>query len=164
MAQGTDVRKMRILGLLLWLALAAAFGLCVFGVMVWRAVDLEKAPPAAALLRIQQRRAAFQGQEPLLQVTESGRLAVRAARGAHSPQAETLLVLAYRVQEQRIARAEIPIWFLKLKGPVAEWALRGTGFDLSRLGVTPAELERLGPGLILDESSPAGDTILVWTE
>ncbi len=164
MAEGGGVRRLRVLGLLLWLGVAAVFGLCVFGVMVWQAVDFQRASSAEALASFNERRALFRGQEPLLKVSESGTLSAATARGPHSPQAETLMVLAYRVQQQRIARAEIPIWFLKLKGPVAEWALRDTGFDLSRLGVTPSELERLGPGLILDESNAAGDAILVWTE
>jgi hypothetical protein len=73
-------------------------------------------------------------------------------------------VLAYRRPEQRLVRADVPLWFLKLKGPAVQYALRGTGLDLERLGVTPADLERYGACVVLDETRANGDRLLVWTE
>ena len=75
-----------------------------------------------------------------------------------------LRVLAYRAPERRLVQAEVPFWFLKLKGPAVRYALRGTGLDLERLGVSPADLERYGVCLILDEARANGDRLVVWTE
>jgi hypothetical protein len=43
-------------------------------------------------------------------------------------------------------------------------ALRGSGFDLDRLGLTPGDLARQGRGIILDETFAGGDRLLVWAE
>ena len=43
-------------------------------------------------------------------------------------------------------------------------AFEDTGFDLERLGITPAELERYGAVLVFDEASQNGDRLLVWTQ
>jgi hypothetical protein len=58
----------------------------------------------------------------------------------------------------------VPFWFLKVKGPAVQYALRGTGLDLKRLGVSPADLEGYGVCLILDQTRTNGDRLLVWTE
>lgn len=78
--------------------------------------------------------------------------------------AKRLYALAYRTSERRLLHAEVPFWFLKVKGPAMQVSLRETGFDLERLGITAAELQRYGPSLVLDETSTNGDTLLVWTE
>jgi hypothetical protein len=51
-----------------------------------------------------------------------------------------------------------------LKGPALQYATRGTGVDLDRLGITPADIKRHGPGPILDETRSNGDRVLVWVE
>jgi hypothetical protein len=60
-------------------------------------------------------------------------------------------------------RANVPFWFFKLKGPAIQLVLRGTEIDLKKLGVTAADLESHGPGLVLDEIRSNGDRVLVWT-
>lgn len=75
-----------------------------------------------------------------------------------------LRVLAYRTPQQRLVQADVPFWFLRLKGPAVQYALRGTGLDLEQLGVSPADLERYGICLLLDETRTNGDRLLVWTE
>nr|AFK79208.1 hypothetical protein [uncultured bacterium F42-01] len=57
-------------------------------------------------------------------------------------------MLAYYAAGGRLVRANVPFLFLTLKGPVAQLALRGTGFDLEKLEATPAELQRLGPRVL----------------
>jgi hypothetical protein len=75
-----------------------------------------------------------------------------------------LRVLAYRAPQQRLVHADVPFWFLKVKGPAVRYALRDTGLDLDRLDVSLADLERYGVCLILDETRANGDRLLVWTE
>jgi hypothetical protein len=75
-----------------------------------------------------------------------------------------LRVLAYRIPEQRLVRAAVPFWFLKVKGPAVQYALRDTGLDLDRLGITASDLEQYGPAVVFDETRHNGDRLLVWTE
>jgi hypothetical protein len=72
--------------------------------------------------------------------------------------------MAYQPRIGRIVRADVPFWFLKLKGPAARLALRDTGVDLERLALTPADLERYGPRIVVDHLSGTGARLLVWTE
>jgi hypothetical protein len=46
----------------------------------------------------------------------------------------------------------------------AQFALRGSGFDMKQLGLTPGHIAGQGPGVILDETTAAGDRLLVWAE
>ena len=61
--------------------------------------------------------------------------------------------------EQRLVHAIVPFWFLKMKGPAVQYALRDTGVDLKRLGVTPGDLEQYGAGVVLDEARANGDRL-----
>ena len=156
---------MRISSILLLLALAAGVGLSVFGYFAWRAVTVERTDPRQALQEFTAVRDALGPAEPMLRVNASGRV----VRGTPSIVGETqrpsqLKVLAYQAGEKRLARANVPFWFFKLKGPAIQFALRGTEIDLKRLGITAADLEKHGPGLVLDEISSNGDRLLVWTE
>ena len=59
---------------------------------------------------------------------------------------------------------DVPLWFVGVKGPAMQFALRGTSIDFQSLGVTAAELQRAGAAVVLDETRSNGDRILAWTE
>ena len=125
---------MRTKRILLFLLAGAVLGLSVFGSLVWHATTVERADRPEALQRFSDVRATFGPALPMLQVDASGQL----IRHEHQPAA---------------------------KGP------RPTQLDVlayrareQRLGVTPADLERHGPGVVLDETRANGDRLLVWTE
>jgi len=156
---------MRTWQILVLLALGALIGFVVFGVMTWRHTTVERVAREEALLRIAEERALFGEEVPLLDVETAGRLVYRrASPPPEDVRPELLVVMAYRAGRERLIRVDIPFWFVKLKGPAAEFALRDTGFDLRRLHMTASDLEAMGPSLILDESRANGDRILVWTE
>lgn len=73
-------------------------------------------------------------------------------------------MLAYLVREERLVEADVPLWFVGVKGPAMQFALRGTSIDFASLGLTAADLERAGSAVVLDETRGNGDRILVWTE
>jgi hypothetical protein len=143
----------------------AAAGVVVFGVLVSRAVTVEQAEAPEALRRFAAVRSSLRGTTPLLALDEAGTVVRRTDPPSVSPVRLTrLAVLTYQVNARRLVSADVPFWFLKLKGPAAQVALRGTGLDLTRLGITPADLERYGPSLVIDHTRPGGDRLLVWTK
>ena len=77
---------------------------------------------------------------------------------------ERIGVLVYRPDSERLYRMDIPFWFYRMKGPALEFVLRDTGFDLGDLGLEPKELQRHGPGLVLNEEQEDGGRIVVWVE
>jgi hypothetical protein len=149
---------------LLIAAVAAALGLGTFAWMVMNAVSVEPAGPAEARARLAEVRGAMGDRQPLLRVETTGAL-VRHATVPPEGAVPTshLSVLAYRAASAQLARGDIPFWFVRLKGPALEWALRDTGVDLERLGLAVEDLEAHGPGLILDETRANGDRLLIWT-
>lgn len=151
---------------ILWLVLAGAVcGLSLFGMMVWRATTVERAAAVEAERQFAAARAPFGSMPAMLHRDSSGRLvaAVPFVDGG-KPAPARLGVLAYRTREGRLVRTSVPFWFIRLKGPAVGYALRDTGLDLRQLGLTPAELERHGRGIVVDETNSNGDRLLVWTE
>lgn len=157
--------RLRTSHVLLLLLAGAVIGFTIFGVLVSRAVTVERADPPEALRRFGAVRAALGTSAPLLTLDEAGNVTRRkempAATGVRP---KHLGVLAYQAGEQRLVAADVPFWFFKLKGPAAQYALSGTGLDLQRLGITAANLERHGPAIVVDHTRPNGDRLLVWTE
>jgi hypothetical protein len=150
--------------LLAALAIGAVIGLSIFGVMVYRAVTIETADPDGAAQRFATLRATLPPGPPVLVLDEAGHVARRApARAAPGP-IRRLSVRAYDAGAQRLVSAEVPFWFLELKGPAARYALRDTGLDLDRLRLTPADLTPYGPAIVIDHTRPNGDRLLVWMD
>jgi hypothetical protein len=138
-------------------------GLVAFGVMAWHVVTIERVEPPDAMRRLTAARLAFRSAAPLVRRDDVGRLVRTEAAGRDGPRPTRLLVLTYDASLKRLVSADVPIWFIRTKGPAAAIALRGTGFDLETLGLTADDLASSGVGLLLDEEL-AGRRILAWTQ
>ncbi|MEO5820584.1 MAG: hypothetical protein ABIT71_08760 [Vicinamibacteraceae bacterium] len=148
------------------LVLACALGgVVIFGGLVWRAVAIERADARQASDAFTAARAALGPGTPLLDVDDQGQVTRREQASDRTPlPISRVKAMTYRADLGRIVRADAPLWFLKLKGPAARLALRDTGVDLERLGITPADLERYGPRTVIDHTGSRGTRLLVWTE
>jgi hypothetical protein len=156
------MRPTRILTLIL---IAAALGLAAFAYLASNAVTVERAGESDAAQRFRAARAAFGSAIPMLDIDPSGRVVRRSSPPREGAgQLERFRILVYQVQQRRLVHADVPFWFVVLKGPALQYAVRDTGVDLDRLGVTAADLRRHGPGPILDQTRPNGDRVLVWVE
>jgi hypothetical protein len=157
-------RKSSFIRVLVGIALTALVAVAILGVFTWRSISMETLPEDQAARRFETARAVFSGSSPILTVGTDGRLRPAIPSASRVERPTRFRVLAYRAAERRLATASLPFWFLKMKGPAVAYSLQDTGLDLDRLGVTPADLERYGPALVLDETRPNGDRLLVWTE
>jgi len=150
---------------LMTLGVGALVGFTIFGVLVSRAVTVEQADAPEALRRFAAVRSALGQSPPLLTLDESGNVTRRAEPpGTFPVRPHRLAVLTYQAGERRLVSADVPFWFFKLKGPAAQYAVRGTGLDFTRLQITAADLERHGPAVVVDHTRANGDRLLVWTE
>jgi hypothetical protein len=142
----------------------AVGGVLVFGGLVWRAVTITEVAATTAFEEFAAARAAFPGRA-LVDIDDQGRVTGRESPPDRVPRpVNRLKAMAYQPRIGRIVRADVPFWFLKLKGPAARLALRDTGVDLERLGMTPADFERYGPRIVIDHLTGGGERLLVWTE
>ena len=80
---------------------------------------------------------------------------------------QSLRVLAYDPDDEKLVRISIPMWLLRLAPSSKRMSFlseNGVDFDSERVHLTLEDLERRGPGLILDHKDRRGSLVLVWTE
>ena len=122
--------------------------------------------PADAAKELDQLRAQFHD-PPRLQFAwkPDGRPDVNALRKPQTPSTVSLTamhVTAFDPKERHLVRATVPFWLLRL---TPEWKMRMNGaevlHDLNTPGgrLTPADIEALGPGLLVDDKQPDGTQV-----
>jgi hypothetical protein len=75
-----------------------------------------------------------------------------------------LCVLAWNPDEDKLARVSVPFWILRLGRHKIDILKKSRGFNFEDLNLDIAELERIGPALVLDYRTPAGERVLIWTQ
>jgi hypothetical protein len=148
------------------LAVAAIGGAAFF---IHKHIDTQFTPNENADIQFAEARARFAGQKPLIEIRKDEEPVVhRDVLKASLPAAklETLRVLAYDTHAEKLVSVSIPFWLLRMAPTRHVSFLRDTGidFDSDRVRLTLDDLERRGPGLILDQADRRGSHVLVWTE
>ena len=137
---------------------AAGIGGAVY--VFTRHINTEFPSAGKAEAEIARERARFVGQQPLIdirtgeatwhQAPDAGRLAPAALHALH--------VLAYDRDDGKLLHADIPFWILRFRSRLSFLPEMGS--------LTAGDLERHGPGLVLDagQTGPRGGQVLVWTD
>jgi hypothetical protein len=146
---------------------AAAIGGTAF--FIYRHVNTQFTPNDKADEQFAAERARFAGQQPLIEIRRDDDAVLhREVIPAEMPaeKLETLRVLAYDTHAEKLVRVSIPFWLLRIAPTRHVSFLSDTGidFDSDRIRLTLDDLERRGPGLILDQADRRGAQVLVWTE
>jgi len=149
------------------LALSAVGGTAYF---IYRHVNTEFVPSDNAEQQFQQARARFGGQQPLIELRKGTDepLFHREVIPKTMPAAklDRLRVLAYDTRANKLVNVSIPMWLLRM-APTDKFSFmkdNGIDFDADRVHITLDDLERRGPGLLLDQADRRGSQVLVWTE
>ena len=162
-----------ILGFFVLLCIAVIGG----GIVMFRQhVHTEAVPKQTALQEFERQRSRFAGQQPLVQVAKDqdndSKVVVHRPSGTAQRHADlqAIRVLTYDERNGRIVTVDVPIW-------LARWALRnregssrgrvsfGNGsVELESGDLTFEDIERHGPGLLLDAVDTRGAQVLVWAE
>lgn len=120
-----------------------------------------------ALRQFDDARAKLKDQHPLIEIDANERVtqlrAVADMPTAALP-AKTLVVMAWDPDDERIVNFRIPLWVLAMGERKVDLGIGAESFDMRRLNLDVKDLERIGPALVLDLQSPAGNRALVWTE
>ena len=136
-----------------------------------RHISTQFTPSDNAAQQFAQARQRFAGQQPLIEMRKGDQplLHREAIPKTMSPvKLDTLRVLAYDTNAGKLVHVSIPFWLLRL-APSKNFSMANNGFDLDnfdadRMHLTLEDLERRGPGLILDQADRRGSQVLVWTE
>lgn len=149
-----------------FLAVAAVGGTAYF---IYRHVHTQFTPTENAEQQFAQTRARFAGQPPLIEIGKDAEpLLHREVIPKTMPATKlaTLRVLAYDTRARKLVNVSIPMWLLRM-APSNTFSFlndNGIDFDSDRVRLTLDDLERRGPGLILDQAARRGSQVLVWTE
>jgi hypothetical protein len=130
-------------------------------------METREASPVIASHDFDQVKSRFTGQKPLVEIDQRGNLLRSNLERPAQPGAPTphdVHVMVFDADKGRVVRFSIPFWLLRLKTGGATIDLNGRRMDLEDLRLSVEDLERFGPTLIVDHTSPAGDRVLVWSQ
>jgi hypothetical protein len=107
----------------------------------------------------------FANQKPLIELDEHGHLArTNADRPPGTKRPDSLNVMAFDPDDEKVVRMEIPFWLLRLKMHGTRFSVGNDRIDLRELHLTVEDLERFGPTLIVDHKGRNGERVLVWSQ
>jgi hypothetical protein len=148
------------------LAVAAVGGAAFF---IYRHVHTSFTPSETAQVEFTQARARFEGQQPLIEIRHDDDPIIHrelVKDTAERQKLESLRVLAYDQHAGKLVRVSIPFWLLRMAPSKNLSFLNDNGIDVDsdRVRLTLDDLERRGPGLLIDSKDRRGSLVLVWTE
>jgi hypothetical protein len=120
----------------------------------------------AATRQFDEVRNRFPGQQPLIQLVD-GRPQYVAERGSQSAQQKsltTLHVIAFDRDEGNLVTFSLPFWVLRMKsGPIRISAYQ-QGWDDRGVSFRVEDIEKHGPGIIVDATEPGEGRVIIWAE
>ena len=111
-------------------------------------------------------RARYPGQQPLIQMVDDRPqfVADRAAKaGAVTTPLKTMHVMAWDDDEEQLVTFSLPFWLLRMKSGPIRLSAYSQGWDDRGVSFRIEELERQGPGIVLDTEQRDG-RVLIWVE
>lgn len=120
----------------------------------------------AATQQFEEVRRRYAGQEPLIKLVE-GRpqyAAERASQAVSSVPLSSIHVIAYDRDEGNTVRFSLPFWLLRMKsGPIRISAYQ-QGWDDRGVEFRVEDIEKHGPGIIVDVTERNEGRVLIWAE
>jgi hypothetical protein len=158
-----------------WLWIILGFvGVCVLGMsvvagagiyFVSKHINVRATSSAGALKTFETARARFNSQQPLIEL-DAFEHAREVRRIADLPTSDVkpndLHVLVWKASDNQLVNVSVPFWVLRLGRQKMDFA--GPDFDFDQLHINPADLERIGPALVLDYRRTSGERVLIWTQ
>jgi hypothetical protein len=129
-------------------------------------MQVQASSPSEAQTAFDEVRQRFSGRPPLLEFTD-GRPSYAAGKpDASRPKTDlqTLHVIAWDPDDKRLTRVAIPFWILRMKTTPIEFSSYASGMDDRGVDLRPEEIERYGPGIVLDATTPSGERVLLWAQ
>ena len=148
------------------LAVTAVGGTAYF---IYRHVHTQFTPTENADRQFAEARARFAGQRPLIEIRKDDEPIVNRdviPKTMPAAKLETLRVLAYDTRANKLVNVSIPMWLLRM-APSNKFSFMKDNvidFDSDRVHLTMEDVDRRGPGLLLDQADRRGSQVLVWTE
>jgi hypothetical protein len=155
-----------VLGVFVFFAVIAAGGL-FFAISFFRSnMSVSDASATSADEQFDAVRQRFAGQAPLIQLVDGKPqlVAERATQTPVSTSLTTMHLMAWDEDEAKLVRFSLPFWLLRLKsGPIRLSAYQ-QGWDDRGVSFRIEDIEKHGPGLLLDVNEDREGRVLIWAE
>jgi hypothetical protein len=135
----------------------------------YRHINAQFTPAENAEQQFAEARARFAGRQPLIEMRRDDEPVLHrelVAEANSTAKLETLRILAYDPRAKKLVRVSVPFWLIRM-APSKHFTFldhNGIDFGSDRIHLTSEDLDRMGPGLILDQTDRRGSHVLVWTE
>jgi hypothetical protein len=129
-------------------------------------MEITETNEQAAMQQMDAVRARFAGQQPLIQLIDGKPTlaASRTADGAASKPLSTVHVMAFDVDEGNLVNFALPMWLIRMKSGPIQISAYQQGWDDRGLSFRVEDLEKNGPGIIVDISEPGEGRVVIWAE
>lgn len=108
-------------------------------------------------------RTRFGARQALIEIIDPAKGDVRINRSTHPEgrRASTLHVLTWEGDESRQLRTDVPLWLMRFSSVNV---LSQVGIAPSRYRLTVQDIERYGPGIVVDFRREGEHQVLIWVE
>ena len=152
-------------------SLVVIIGLLAAGIVggtaffIYRHVNGQFTPKENAEAQFAAQRAKFAGQQPLIEMPLGDEPVMHRSPDKPPHELHSLHALVYDDRAGKLTHVDIPGWLLRMMSGGGRIRIANLEvFDDDRDRVTLEDLERHGPGLILDLHRGRASQVLVWTE
>jgi hypothetical protein len=130
---------------------------------VFRSMEKQAGSESEAVRAIDAVKARFGSRPPLVEIADPQKADIRINRvvDASPARVDTIHIINWKRETGELTRFELPLWLMRFSSVNV----------LSQLGVAPArfrltvgDVERYGPGIIVDYGSPGASRVLVWVD
>lgn len=146
---------------LIALALAVVGGTAAYYVM--RTLEERPAGEAEAVKLIETVKARYGSRPPLIEIADPRRADVRINKtaDASATRVDTIHVVNWKSETGELSRMEMPLWLMRFSSINLASNLN---IIPAKLNLTVSDVERYGPGIIVDYRTPGASRILVWVD
>jgi len=136
----------------------------IAGVIVWRNTTITISTDKDATAEFERVIARYPPRPPLVEIGNPSEMTVRVNRPPDSAPrrpVRTLQVLAWTGREEKLVRTSAPVWLMRLS---LQNLASELGIPMGPLQLSVEDVERYGPGIVLDFKPPGGGRMLVWVQ
>jgi hypothetical protein len=108
----------------------------------------------------------FPNQQPLLKIVD-GKPQYVAERASHTmseARLNTMHILAYDDQKGQAATVTLPFWIVRMKSGPFRISAYQRGWDDRGVSLRVDEIEKYGPGIVVDTSDQKHGRVLIWVD
>ena len=170
--QGSGIRPKKrswipiVIGIFLLIAVVAVGAIVLTAMWFRESMTITRSSEDSATRQFEDVRRRFPGQEPLIQLVD-GRPQFAADRASEAVPAVPLTsihVIAYDRDEGNTVTFSLPFWLLRMKsGPIRISAYQ-QGWDDRGVSFRVEDIEKHGPGIIVDVTEKDEGRVLIWAQ